>query len=588
MSYVFYTNHDCVMKNNMYLCSMEIYWKSNHTLTAILIAMLMVSCTESKEARELFAHVESVMEEHPDSALALMESAHIDHARLSSDVEGKYALLYTMAQDKSGIDVDDDSLIRIAYDYYKDRTEDSLYAKSQYYMGCYYNLCDSTYSAEMCFNHAIDKGKASKDYETAYMACYQLSSSLVFSNTDKAIKIAKEGLCLLEKHDKKNIKNNIFLQLNLAETYLYTTDKQNKALPCLYSAKELANSLKDSTLVGYVCHALSCGYMRLEQNDSALFYAEECTRLAKESDESSNILYAVTLFNTDSIAHASEMFYQIAKSAESPNVIYTCYRHILEGELKKSNQTNLLLTFDSLTTSINSMYENSMQLRNDYYEANLQKEKENTMLAEKSKKKDICIIIAISVGLLAIFIITFLYIYSKKESKRKMQLEHHHHLLELQHQEEENRRERELEEQKHKLDMEAAEKRHQDEITMRELQLNIMRDNLLSKLAFMKKISKTRDDNKAIRLTNEDWKEIETFLNGVDYLFVERIKEEFPNLKEKDLQFCMLLRLKCSTQDLMNIYCINEQSVKHKKYLFKEKLGIQGEETSAFQFISNY
>lgn len=420
------------------------------------------------------------------------------------------------------------------------------------------------------------------------MACEQLSRSLAFSDADKAIKIAKEGLALLEKHDITNITNHVFLQLHLAETYLYTTDKQDTALPCLYNAKKLATSIKDSTLIGYVCHALSCSYMRLEQKDSALFYAEECTRLAKKSDESSNILYAVTLFNADSIAHASELFYQIAKSAESPNVINTCYRHILEGELKKNKQTNLLLSFDSLITSINSMYESSMQLRNDYYESTLQKEKDNIALIEKSKKKDICIIIAISVGLLAISVITLLYIYSKKESKRKMQLEHHHHLLELQHQEEENRRERELEEQKHKLDMEAAEKRHQDEITMRELQLDIMRDNLLSKLAFMKKLSKTRDDNKAIRLTDEDWKEIETFLNGVDNLFVERIKKGFPNLKEKDLQFCMLLRLKCSTQDLMNIYCINEQSVKQKKYKFKAKLGIIDTQISAKQFLSDY
>lgn len=169
-----------------------------------------------------------------------------------------------------------------------------------------------------------------------------------------------------------------------------------------------------------------------------------------------------------------------------------------------------------------------------------------------------------------------------------MELEHQRHLLAIQHQEEESRREHELEEQKHKLELEAAERCHQDEISMRELQLDIMRSNLLSKLAFMKKIAKTKDDNKAIKLTDEDWQEIEAFLNGVDNLFVERIKEEYPNLKEKDLRFCMLLRLKCSTQDLMNIYCINEQSVKHKKYVFKQKLGIQGEETSAFQFISNY
>lgn len=315
------------------------------------------------------------MEEHPDSALALLEHTHIDRARLSGSVEGKYALIYTMAQDKSGLDVDDDSLIRIAYDYYKDKTEDSLYAKSQYYMGKCFLLNDSTYAAEMCFNHAIDRGKALKDYRTAYMACELLSRSLSFSNTNKAIRIAKEGLSLLEKHDLKNVNNHVYLQLHLAEAYMYTTGKRNKALPYLYCAKELANSIKDSILVSYVCHALSCSYMSLEQKDSALFYAKECTRFAKETNESSNLLYAVTLFDADSIVHASDQFKQIAEYTESSDVCYTCNHYLLIGELKSCHQTKALQLLDSVTSSMETMYENAMQLRNDYYELTLQKEK---------------------------------------------------------------------------------------------------------------------------------------------------------------------------------------------------------------------
>lgn len=553
---------------------------------AVVMTLLGVSCTSDREAKDLFLRVEAVMEQQPDSALALMENAHIDHTRLSSDVEGKYALLYTMAQDKSGIDVDDDSLIRIAYEYYKDKTYDSLYAKSQYYMGKCFLLNDSTYAAEMCFNHAIDKGKALKDYKTAYMACYHLSRSLAFSNTNKAIKISKDGLALQERYDNKNIKNHVYLLLCVANVYMYSDIEHKKAFKYLDMALEDAFATKDSACISYTCQDLACSYFNIKNYKLASKYAKEAIRYSKTEYESQQLLYANILMETDSIEQAELLLRDIIRNTTSFNTRYICYR-----QLSKISMLGNDVAFeycDSSYVNIEKMYESSMQLRNDYYESTLQKEKDNIALIKKSKKKDIHIIIAISVGLFAISIITLLYIYSKKESKRKMQLEHHQHLLELQHQKEENRRERELEEQKHKLDMEAAEKRHQDEITMREFQLDIMRDSLLSKLAFMKKISKTRDDNKAIRLTGEDWKEIETFLNGVDNLFVERIKEGFPNLKEKDLQFCMLLRLKCSTQDLMNIYCINEQSVKHKKYLFKEKLGIQGEETSAFKFISNF
>ena len=66
----------------------------------------------------------------PDSALALLSG--ISNERLGHET-ARYALVYTIAQDKSGWDVDDDSLLHVAYAYYGDKPDDSLYAKCQYY-----------------------------------------------------------------------------------------------------------------------------------------------------------------------------------------------------------------------------------------------------------------------------------------------------------------------------------------------------------------------------------------------------------------------------------------------------------------------
>lgn len=70
----------------------------------------------------------------PDSALALLSG--ISHERHGHET-ARYALVYTIAQDKSGWDVDDDSLLHVAYVYYDGKPDDSLYAKCQYYMGKY-------------------------------------------------------------------------------------------------------------------------------------------------------------------------------------------------------------------------------------------------------------------------------------------------------------------------------------------------------------------------------------------------------------------------------------------------------------------
>ena len=52
----------------------------------------------------------------PDQALVMLDS--IDSDKLQDCDRAKYYLLYYMAQDKSGLDVDNDSLIRIARDWY--------------------------------------------------------------------------------------------------------------------------------------------------------------------------------------------------------------------------------------------------------------------------------------------------------------------------------------------------------------------------------------------------------------------------------------------------------------------------------------
>ena len=117
-----------------------------YVILAFIVAPIFVSCYQShkKELGVAYALAES----NPDSALAFLN--HIDQRKLSEEDMAKYALTYYMAQDKSGLDVDNDSLIRIAYDWYGKNQEDSLCTQSLYYMGEYYRLVDSVVQAKAC------------------------------------------------------------------------------------------------------------------------------------------------------------------------------------------------------------------------------------------------------------------------------------------------------------------------------------------------------------------------------------------------------------------------------------------------------
>lgn len=93
-----------------------------------------MACNRHSEHWETLTQAESLMVEHPDSALNVLQN--IDTTMLQS-VEDKalYALLYTQAEDKNYIDNADDSIIRIAVDYYKDSDDKYHKMLSYYYSG---------------------------------------------------------------------------------------------------------------------------------------------------------------------------------------------------------------------------------------------------------------------------------------------------------------------------------------------------------------------------------------------------------------------------------------------------------------------
>ena len=76
-----------------------------------------------------------------------------------------------------------------------------------------------------------------------------------------------------------------------------------------------------------------------------------------------------------------------------------------------------------------------------------------------------------------------------------------------------------------------------------------------------------------ITLSTKDWKEIETLLNNQYDQFTHRLRKAVPALITADIQFCCLLKINVSMQDIANIYHINRESVSRRKQRIKSKIG---------------
>lgn len=83
---------------------------------ALLVFVGLFGCRQ-KDAPALLSNAESYMLEHPDSALLLLQSTSVSQFHNKAD-RAKYAFLYSQALDKNYIDLESDSLIRIAVDFY--------------------------------------------------------------------------------------------------------------------------------------------------------------------------------------------------------------------------------------------------------------------------------------------------------------------------------------------------------------------------------------------------------------------------------------------------------------------------------------
>lgn len=116
-----------------------------------------------------------------------------------------------------------------------------------------------------------------------------------------------------------------------------------------------------------------------------------------------------------------------------------------------------------------------------------------------------------------------------------------------------------------------------------------MRGYLLKKIEIVEKLNSIGEKGiKHLVLSEDDWVELEMFLEGVEDLFVTRLKKQHSNLTQNDIRLMMLLRLKLPQKSLASIYCISEKAIKQKLFLYKERVGIKNEHISLRKYIETF
>ena len=189
-----------------------------HIVPVVLIAMLIVSCGRDRSTIETLTHVESIMQEHPDSALSLLQA--IDTEAIATDrCRALHSLLLSQAYDKNYIDLTSDSLISIAVNYYTD-TDDHRHAMLAHYnRGRIFENSHKYHKAIIEFTKAEQLAKYSDD---------NLAIGLIYTHLGDAYneyydfeKSAKSFLIASEYYSRANkLHHKLYALSDLTEAYI--------------------------------------------------------------------------------------------------------------------------------------------------------------------------------------------------------------------------------------------------------------------------------------------------------------------------------------------------------------------------------
>lgn len=525
-----------------------------------IIGLVLASCHQNHQKELELAY--AMAESNPDSTLVLLN--HIDQGKLCEEEMAKYALTYYMAQDKSGLDVDNDSLIRRAFNWYGEHQGDALYATSLYYMGKCFMLNDSMEQAKACLEKSYSISDSLKNINIKCLALDKLIEVEEQFSSSKALKYAKDLVKMYHSMPNVSTYNKVAAHLRLGENF-ENVDSVKLALEEDRKAYQLAVHAKDKSLLSYVSQDLANVFEEIGEKDSCLHYARQAYELKDTDRFSCQLTLASAYISADSIKQAFTILKQAKpKTAEDR---YSVFYMQSQAAMTASDYKLARIFGDSANSCIQEMYRTALQAKMTYYSSFLKKESERAKIQGKAEMQRWVLGLTILLSLIIVSFVAYAYLMYKKQTQTRFV------------------HEQEIHNQKQQM----MEKLHQEELSHKNVQLTVMRNYLQKKIEIVEKLnSAAPNESKHIVLSDNDWTELEIFLESVEDLFVSRFKNKHPNLSETDLRLMMLLRLKLSQKTLASIYCVSEKAIKQKLFLYKDKVGIKNEHFSLRNYVENF
>ena len=595
--------------------------KVTHYILYILIAftaLLNIQCSgNGKEKTPLpeLVHAESVMFEYPDSALHILKSMPMPSARWDKENHALWCLLTTQAMYKQMMKISSDSLVSIAYEYYKPSDNTLRKAMSALYMGgVNYNLGNIEESVRF-YLEAKTEMENTNDYKLGYLVMSGLGRIYLYRNL---IEYAFEACQSAYNYSVKdsNLRYQMVSLQYLARCYCLLNNL-DKAEQVYEQSAELALKLKNDNFYAVVQQELALVYIAQKRFYESL----EVVQTLQPSSQTYLLRGQIYLC----LSKSDSALYYLKKSLRTDNVytkrsVYkTLYQLSCDSELNiymKEFCDSLLFYTDSVM-SLDKGKE-IIAYKEKYDHQKLITEQQRLKL-EKADTQRMLFIITICL-IVVIAVVTYFYqkrLVRKETTIRKQSEQLQDYMLQLHEYEtrlmQNNRYMDELQEQISRQEVNAEDidsyREQIDSLQSENGRLSENINTLQQHIAeYTSKLDKARRDTEKFRSISEEnlnlkqrermladyvvdndrlvkelrekcrvldgmeWEALEQMCESTYGNFVSRMQSICPTLTKQELHLCILIKLRFSNTQMSEIFGVSVSSVSQKKFRLKKHL----------------
>lgn len=539
--------------------------------TSILVTVLCITfnaCQHSNIISQLQL-VDALMHNYSDSALNILQELSIEEMPNNS-TKAMYALLLTEALDKNKLPHHDNSLISIAVDYYKNSDKDNFKTKAYYYLGRVYQTNKEYVKATEAYLSAL---KTASSKQTLILQIYN-NLALCYEFQEfylPAIKAYKKSHSIAEELKDKN--GILYAIRGLGNIYAIQ-DEEEKALSYYQRSLSIAQSMKDSTWE----NAIFCDIARVYDSQGMHIEAKKYIDLALKYAPSNRNL-SPTYFWKGTILHNLEetdsAIHYLSKASINAD-IYTkasIFQTLYEINKTKENYEQAILYNDTALICYDSIQNIVHYTEID----NLIKKHSFEIYEQKMKNQSQKIkLIILTCSLITIFF--FMYILKYISNRNKKAYIRWQQLI--------------IKNQAEKADLKEKNKMlsHTNEINKQKYtaMLNKRVDLWQQSLQICVRLFKTTTSYEKIQSieTSKNKKDKEISISEISQIYqdinetflepIQELLEQYPNLTQDDLFYCILNYLQLSNNTIR--ICMQTESqpaLAQRKYRIKKQVSNQ-------------